>query len=237
MSNVAQQGSHDRIMVVVGDRDDCTHEVPPLLAGIAGGSGSGKTTLAQGLRELTADFGSVVLSQDDYYFGLPEGVAASDYNFDEPASLDLERLAVDLAALKAGRAVRRPVYDFARHCRADVEQETVPTRLIIVEGLFLFALPALRDLFDLRCFVDVPAEERLRRRVLRDVATRGRSEAEIRDQWERQVEPMYVRHIRCTRDSAHVVLNLPHPDEWAYSEQVVALWGLVEQRLREVTTG
>lgn len=209
----------------------------PILTGIAGGSGSGKTTLAKGLRELTADSGSVVLSQDDYYLGLPDGVTAAGYNFDDPAALDLDRLAADLVALKAGRAVRRPVYDFSRHCRADVEQETAPTRLIIVEGLFLFALPALRDLFDLRFFVDVPAEERLRRRMLRDVEDRGRSEAEIRDQWERQVEPMYVRHILPTRGSAHFVLNLPHPDDRAYSEQVVSLWGLVEQRLRSFTAG
>jgi uridine kinase len=205
--------------------------ITPILIGIAGGSGSGKTTLAKGLRELTAESGSVVLSQDDYYRGLSEGVAASDYNFDDPASLDLDRLADDLAALKEGRTVRRPVYDFTRHRRSEMEQETAPTRLIIVEGLFLFCLPELRDIFDLRFFVDVPADERLRRRILRDVKDRGRGEAEIRDQWERQVEPMFVRHIFPTRGNAHFVLNLPHPDDWAYSEQVTAMWGLVERRL------
>lgn len=203
----------------------------PIITGITGGSGSGKTTLAEGLRDLTADFGSVVLSQDDYYLGLPTGMAAPDYNFDEPAALDLDRLATDLAALKAGQTVRRPVYDFVRHRRSDATQETVPAPLIIVEGLFLLTLPALRELFDIRFFVNVPATERLCRRLQRDVLARGRSEADIRDQWTRQVEPMYLLHTFPTRVHAHFILDMPHPDDLAYSEQVVAMWGMVENRL------
>jgi uridine kinase len=203
-----------------------------IIVGIAGGSGSGKTTLAEGLRDLTADSGSVVISQDDYYLGLPAGMAATDYNFDEPAALDLDRLADDLTALKAGRAVRRPVYDFVRHCRSDTTQETAPAPLIIVEGLFLFTCPALRNLFDVRFFVDVPANERLRRRLRRDQLTRGRSESDIRDQWTRLVEPMYLKHTLPTRACAHFVLDMPHPDDLAYSEQIVVMWGMVETRLR-----
>jgi uridine kinase len=180
-----------------------------------------------------SDFGSVVLSQDDYYWGLPEGGAAADYNFDEPAALDLERLASDLVALKAGRTVHRPVYDFVRHCRADVEQETVPVPLIVVEGLFLFNYPVLCELFDLRFFADVPESERLRRRIQRDVLTRGRSEEDIRRQWDLQAEPMYRKHVFPMRDHAHFVLNLPCADDRAYSEQVVVMWGMVEERLRE----
>jgi len=203
----------------------------PVIVGIAGGSGSGKTTLAEGLRDLTADFGSVAITQDDYYLGLPDGADASGYNFDEPVALDLDRLASDLAALKAGRAVRRPVYDFVRHRRSDRAQVTSPSPLIIVEGLFLFVLPALRDLFDLRFFVDVPAHERLRRRVQRDRTSRGRSEGDVRNQWTRQVEPMYVKHTLPTRACADFVLDMPHPDDLAYSEQVVAMWGMIEVRM------
>lgn len=213
---------------------DCMYAMAtPIIAGIAGGSGSGKTTLAEGLRKLTADFGSVVLSQDDYYWGLRDGMLASDYNFDDPAALDLERLASDLSALKAGRTIRRPVYDFVRHRRFEAEQETAPAPVIIVEGLFLFVLPALRDIFDLRFFADVPADERLRRRIQRDALSRGRSERDIRDQWTRQVEPMYLKHTYPTRNHAHFVLRLPQPDELAYCEQVVAMWRMVEIRLRE----
>jgi len=204
----------------------------PIIVGIAGGSGSGKTTLAEGLRELTADFGSVAITQDDYYLGLPDGADASGYNFDEPAALDLDRLASDLAALKAGRTVSRPVYDFVHHRRSERVQITSPTPLIIVEGLFIFALPALRDLFDLRFFVDVPAHERLRRRVQRDRTSRGRSEEDIRNQWTRQVEPMYVKHTLPTRACADFVLDMPQADNLAYSEQVVTLWGMIEIRLQ-----
>lgn len=204
----------------------------PIIVGITGGSGSGKTTLAEGLRDLTADFGGVVISQDDYYLGLPDGVDASEYNFDDPVALDLDRLASDLASLKAGCAVRRPVYDFIRHRRADRGQETVPVPLVIVEGLFLFVLPALRDLFDLRFFVDVPAHERLRRRIQRDRTSRGRSEEDVRNQWTRQVEPMYVKHTLPTRACAYFVLNMPHPDDLAYSEQVVAMWGMIEAKMQ-----
>lgn len=207
--------------------------IRPIITGIAGGSGSGKTTLAEGLCKLTEDYGSVVFSLDDYYRGLPAGIAACDFNFDEPAALDLERFASDLAELRAGRAVSRPVYDFVRHCRADTVQETKPASLIIVEGLFLFVQPTLCELFDFRFFADVPAEERLRRRLHRDVLCRGRGEADIRSQWDRQVEPMYVRHIQPTRAHAHLVLDMPRPDDLAYSEQMVAMWGMVEARLIE----
>ncbi len=182
---------------------------------------------------MTADFGSAVISQDDYYHGLSEGMAASDYNFDDPSALDMGRLAADLTTLKAGRTVRRPVYDFVRHRRSDAEQETAPAAVIIVEGLFLFALPALRDSFDLRFFVDVPADERLRRRIQRDVLSRGRSETDIRNQWNRQVEPMYLKYTLPTREQAHVVLTLPAPNDPACREQVVVMWGMVEKRLRE----
>lgn len=204
----------------------------PLIVGIAGGSGSGKTTLAHGLRDLMADVDSVVISQDHYYWGLPEGVSPEAYNFDDPAALDLEGLALDLAGLKAGHSIKIPAYDFTSHRRAAAVQAVTPPSLIIVEGLFLFTHPALSAVFDLRFFVDVPSPERLRRRMLRDQRERGRNAAEIREQWDRQVEPMYVRHILPARQNAEFVLNLPHPDDLVYCEQIAALWKTVEERLR-----
>ena len=203
----------------------------PVIVGISGGSGSGKTTLAKGLCNLFTECGSLIISQDDYYRGLPDGVESSDYNFDEPSALDLDRLVEDLTALKHGMSVRRPVYDFVRHCRSEDEQETEPVPLIVVEGIFLFVLTPLSELFDLRFFADVPAEERLRRRIERDVVSRGRSEKDIREQWFRQVEPMYQKYIAPTRVCADFVLDMPTPDNLAYSEQVVAMWGMVEKML------
>jgi uridine kinase len=210
----------------------------PLIIGIAGGSGSGKTTIASGLCRLTEHYGSVVISQDDYYFGLPEGTDVSRYNFDDPSALDLERLASDLLELKAGKTVNLPVYDFTCHRRSDAVQSVAPVPLIFVEGLFVFATPALRAVFDICFFVDVPEHERLRRRILRDVRERGRCESDIREQWAWQVEPMYAKHTLPTRACAHFVLELPHPNDHAYCEQVVAMWSIIEQRLtRSAGTG
>ncbi len=203
----------------------------PLIIGIAGGSGSGKTTIASGLRCLTEHYGSVVISQDDYYLGLPEGTDAARYNFDDPSALDLERLASDLLELKAGKTVDLPIYDFTCHRRADAVQSITPVPLIFVEGLFVFATPALRTVFDICFFVDVPEHERLRRRILRDMRERGRSESDIREQWERQVEPMYLTHTHPTRCFSDIVLDLPEPDDLSYCEQLVAMWRIIEERL------
>ena len=206
----------------------------PLIVGIVGGSGSGKTTLATGLMTLCGFARPVHVSQDDYYRGLPDGVAAADYNFDEPAALDLAALAADLRALKSGAAVLAPRYDFAAHHPAPVRVEVRPAPLVVVEGLFLYAEPALRDAIDLRFFVDVPDAERLRRRIARDVAERGRDEAGIRAQFERQVRPMHDLHVQPCRAHAHHVIDLPHPDDLAYAEQVARMWRLVEDRLAPV---
>lgn len=209
----------------------------PIIVGLSGGSGSGKTTLALGLRRLTDQFGSVVISQDDYYFGLPEGTDASRYNFDDPSALDLERLAADLLELKAGKTVNLPVYDFACHRRSRSVQTVSPVPLILVEGLFVFATSALREVFDIRFFVDVPAHERLRRRILRDVRERGRSESEIVEQWRRQVEPMYIKHTHSARECAHFVLEMKHPDDQAYCGQVVTMWSILERRIKQSALG
>ncbi|MEI6808024.1 MAG: hypothetical protein WCN95_04830, partial [bacterium] len=178
-------------------------------------------------------FGSVVISQDDYYLGLPEDIPPEEYNFDEPRALDLVRLAKDLADLKAGLEVEMPIYDFALHRRGQAVREVNPVQLVIVEGLFIFCSKVLREVFDLRFFVDVPVEERLNRRLQRDTRERGRSAGEITEQWNRQVEPMYRRHTYPTRSWADFVLDLSHPDDRVYCEQVVAMWKRVEDRLRD----
>ena len=204
---------------------------PTVVIGIVGGSGSGKTPLARGLQALTARYGNVLMSQDSYYRGLSDGMDARNYNFDEPAALDMDLLAVHLALLKAGRPVHAPLYDFETHRRRAATETVSPAALIIVEGLFLYALPALREVFDLRFFLDVPAAERLRRRIDRDVRERGRTEQEIIAQFREQVEPMYIRHVEPTRKHADAVLSLPHPDDRTYCEQVAAMWRRIEERL------
>ncbi len=182
---------------------------------------------------MTERFGCRILSQDHYYRGIPEGLPVETYDFDDPAALDLELLAQHLAAVRQGQEVAVPQYDFLSHRRRSQSETLAPAPLIIVEGLFLYTSAALRDSFDLRFFVEVPAAERLRRRIARDTVERGRAAGDIVRQFEQQVEPTYQRHIWPTRCHAHFVLDLPHPDDRAYCEQVVAMWGRIEQFLRE----
>jgi len=176
----------------------------PRIIGIVGASGSGKTTVAHELAELSQ--GSSLISQDNYYRGLPEDIAAADWNFDDPAALDLEHLARDLAALKHGETVQIPCYNFSTHKRKTETITLKPAPVIIVEGLFLFLPENLRQVFDLKIFVDVPQDICLQRRIARDVAERNRTEQDIRAQWTAQVEPMYRKYVAPTRAFADLLL-------------------------------
>lgn len=150
--------------------------------------------------------GSCLISQDNYYRGLPDGIAATDWNFDDPAALDLEHLARDLAALKRGETVQIPCYDFSTHKRKSETITLKPAPVIIVEGLFLFLPENLRRVFDVKIFVDVPPEVCLQRRIARDKAERSRTEEDIRRQWFVQVEPMYRQYVAPTRAFADSLL-------------------------------
>jgi uridine kinase len=174
------------------------------IIGIVGASGSGKTTVARELAELAGNVS--LMSQDNYYIGLPDGVDSKNWNFDDPAVIDLEHLARDLAALKRGETVEGPRYIFSTHKRAPDTVTLKPAPLIIVEGLFLFLPQHLRDVFDLKIFIEVPMEVCLERRVARDVVERGRTAEIIRHRWAEQVEPMYIKHVEPTRAFADLLL-------------------------------
>ncbi|MCC7299691.1 MAG: AAA family ATPase [Verrucomicrobia bacterium] len=176
----------------------------PRIIGIVGASGSGKTTVAKELAKRSGN--ASLMSQDNYYISLPDNVDSKDWNFDDPAVIDLDHLARDLAALKRGERVEVPRYIFSTHKRAPDTVTLKPAPLIIVEGLFLFANKNLRDVFDLKIFVDLPLGTCLERRVDRDTAERGRTELEIRKRWMEQVEPMYHRYVEPTRSFADVLL-------------------------------
>lgn len=169
----------------------------PKIIGIVGASGSGKTTVAQELAELAGN--ACLMSQDNYYLSLPTDVDPKDWNFDDPAGIDLEHLACDLEALKRGETVDGPHYHFATHKRLPDPIMLNPAPFIIVEGLFLFLPEHLRTVFDLKIFIDLPLEVCLERRVARDVVERGRTEEMIRQRWMEQVEPMFKQHVEPTR--------------------------------------
>ncbi len=175
--------------------------------GIAGRSGSGKTRVATELAHLWPQAG--VLATDAYYRDLSHLSAAERgaVNFDAPAALDWELLVADLARLRSGAPARVPRYDFATHTRMPEPAPLAPCEVLIVEGLFALFDRRVRKMLDLAVFIDACEQECLRRRIERDVASRGRTEAFARAQWERHSAPMYERHVFPTKAYADLLLD------------------------------
>jgi uridine kinase len=180
----------------------------PVLVGIAGGTGSGKTTLADKLvAALPAD--QALLVQYDSYYRDRSHLSPAErarINFDEPDALEHARLVTDLDALRAGRAVESPLYDFATHTRRPETRRLEPRRIVVVEGILLFAVPEVRDRFDLRLFVDTPDDVRLLRRIKRDLLERRRDIESIEAQYLGSVREMNERHVAPTRRHAHLIV-------------------------------
>jgi uridine kinase len=180
----------------------------PVLIGIAGGTGSGKTTVARKIVEQLPVGHALLIEQDSYYrdrSGIPPA-ERERINFDEPDALENERLAEDLRGLRAGQTVTCPIYDFATHTRRPEVRTVRPHPVIVVEGILLFAVAAVRDLFDLRLFVDTPDDVRLLRRIKRDLLERGRDLASIEAQYLGTVRLMHDLHVAPTRRFAHLVI-------------------------------
>ena len=178
-----------------------------LVIGIAGGSGSGKTTL---MNNIVSRFSEdiTVLSHDSYYRRHDEMTYEErcQLNYDEPAALETELMVRHLDCLRNGEAIDCPVYDFTVHNRSDATQRIEPSRIIIVEGILIFENEALRDLMDIRIFVDTDADIRLCRRVKRDVNKRGRSLESVLSQYQQTVKPMYEKYVEPSKKYAHILV-------------------------------
>ena len=178
-----------------------------LVIGIAGGTGSGKTTLSAGISEALT--GHVSLIQQDWYYRDRSGISENEreaINYDEPSALENELLARDLQQLKRGAAVACPQYDFATHTRSPITRQIESARIIVVEGILLFAVPELRGLFDLRIFVDTDDDIRLMRRIRRDIVERRRDIASVEHQYYGSVRPMHLLHVAPSRRFAHLIV-------------------------------
>ncbi len=178
-----------------------------LVIGIAGGTGSGKTTL---MKRLVEHFGDVVtvLSHDNYYrrndhLSYEE---RCQVNYDEPAALETELMAVHLEQLRRGESIDCPVYDFSQHNRSDETIRIVPQRVIIVEGILIFENQPLRELMDIKIFVDTDADIRLCRRVKRDVNKRGRTLESVLLQYQQTVKPMHDKYVEPSKKYADIVV-------------------------------
>jgi len=178
-----------------------------LVIGIAGGSGSGKSTLT---KNLIATFGDVitVLSHDNYYKRHDELTYEERclINYDEPAALETDFMARQLAQLRQGEAIDCPVYDFTVHNRSNETMRIVPSRVIIVEGILIFADEELRKLMDIKIFVDTDADIRICRRIKRDVNKRGRSLESVIKQYQQTVKPMHEKHVEPSNKFADIII-------------------------------
>ena len=169
----------------------------PYLVGVAGGSGSGKTTLVRALRELLPPDSTCIVSQDDYYLPLDRQTKdpSGQVNFDLPGALDLDLLADDLRCLSLGEPVYRKEYAFEQPGVQERWMEVRPAPVILVEGLFLLHHEALRELLDLKVFVEASAEAQLQRRIKRDERERSYGREEVLYKWEHHVMPAYRQYL------------------------------------------
>ena len=180
----------------------------PLVIGIAGGSGSGKTTVAQEILERVGRDRIAFLQHDSYYkdlSGLPPTQHA-DVNFDHPNSLETELLTQHIAALRDRKPVEVPIYDFATDSRTGRTFTVQPHRVILVEGILIFTEATLRNMFDVKIFVDTDSDLRLIRRLERDISERGRSTGSVIKQYLLTVRPMHLEFVEPSKRYADVII-------------------------------
>lgn len=180
----------------------------PLVIGIAGGSGSGKTTLARLIVERVGAEHIAYLAHDAYYkdlSDLPLNQRAT-VNFDHPNSLDTELLIEHVLALRDGRAIKLPIYDFKTHSRTSKTISIQPQPVIMVEGILIFAERRLRELFDVKVFVDTDPDIRFIRRLERDINERGRSTESVVRQYLSTVRPMHLDFVEPSKRYADVII-------------------------------
>ncbi len=175
--------------------------------GIAGGSGSGKTTLTRHLKEHFAS--NVTVIGHDSYYRRQEGKTYEEralQNYDPPDAFETDLLVRHLQTLREGQSIQCPVYSYVDHNRTDRTVEIFPTKVLIVEGILIFQDPALRDLFDIKIFVETDADERILRRALRDVEERGRTLRSVVTQYLTTVKPMHEQYVEPSRKYADIIV-------------------------------
>jgi uridine kinase len=178
------------------------------ILGVAGGSGSGKTAVARALLEAVGGDRIVFLPLDNYYLDIlwQDKREIRDYNFDHPSSLDWELLAHHLNELRHGRPVEMPLYDFSEHRRRPETERCEPRPVILTEGILLLAEPRIRELLDLKIYVDTDADVRLARRIRRDLEERGRDLDDVLRQYMESVRPMHLEFVESSKRWADIIV-------------------------------
>jgi uridine kinase len=180
----------------------------PLIIGVAGGTGSGKSTVARNVAQALHAESVAFIDMDAYYLNfahlpLPE---RRKINWDHPDAFDWDLLIGQLARLAAGDAIEKPVYDFLTHTRSDRTVIVPPVQVVVIDGILLFSDPRVRDLCDVKVFVDADADIRLIRRIRRDMSKRGRPLDEILDQYLTTVQPMHLQFVEPSKRYADVIV-------------------------------
>ena len=177
------------------------------IVGIAGGSASGKTTIVNNIKELFQN-DIELISHDNYYLSNDDKTMDDrvKLNYDHPSSFDTDKMIEDVKKLKAGEIIYRPVYDYTQHTRAEEVVEVHPKKVIILEGILILEDPRLRDLMDIKVFVDTDADERLMRRILRDTQERGRTVESVLNQYVTTVKPMHEQFVEPSKKYADIII-------------------------------
>ena len=197
----------------------------PLILGIAGGSGSGKTTVVSQIIRAMEPVPVSLLHHDSYYRDHPDlsDQERARLNYDHPDVLETPLLADHLRELLAGQAVEEPVYDFTTHSRTDETRQIEPNPVVIVDGILILAEPELRELMDIRVFVETDSDLRFIRRLLRDTQERGRSVDSVIRQYQETVRPMHLEFVEPSRRHADVIVPFGRENTVAISMLVARL--------------
>ena len=179
-----------------------------LLIGITGGTGCGKTTVVNQIIEELPSGQVSVISQDSYYKDLSHlsYEERTKVNFDHPKSLDFDLLREHLSRLKEGKTIMQPTYSFVEHNRLPVTIPIAPCKVLIVEGILIFSHPDLRNLFDIKIYVHADSDERLIRRIKRDISERGRTIEEVLNRYQTTLKPMHQEFIEPTKEYADIII-------------------------------
>ncbi|NHM02875.1 uridine kinase [Flavobacterium difficile] len=202
-----------------------------LIIGIAGGTGSGKTTVVHQIMNELPSTEVGIISQDSYY---KETTNLSydertKINFDHPRAIDFELLIQHLKDLKAGKVIDQPIYSFITHNRTDDTISTHPRKVMIVEGILIFTNPEIRDLFDIKVFVHADSDERLIRRLKRDIAERGRDMEEVLTRYQTTLKPMHEQFIEPTKAYADIII----PNDKYNTVAIDVVRAVINQRIEK----
>jgi uridine kinase len=200
-----------------------------LIVGIAGGTGSGKTTVVKRIVECLPQGEVVVIPQDSYYKDsshLPLE-KRQEINFDHPSSIEFELLVDHVQQLKNGKHIEQPIYSYLTCTRANETVSISPKHVVIVEGILILTNPELRDLMDIKIFVDADADDRLSRVILRDIVERGRSVNKVLERYEKTVKPMHLQFIEPTKRYADIIV----PQGGENSVAINILTSIIEKNL------